>query len=221
MFDLADKEKEIKDETVESNEETKENLEVNVENEDLSNKDDKKNKDKSSKLEHKYQEEIKKLTEENKKLTEDNKNLRNEYLKCLAEVENTKKRLKDESIKDKKYSSQKVIGELINPIDMFVKILDMPTSNPEVSNYQIGFKMIANQLVDIMKGEGLAPIKSLGEKFDPTFMQAVETKEDLDKEEDIVLSVMQEGYMYKDRVLRPAMVVVNKKNKEEEKKEEE
>ncbi len=166
-----------------------------------------KEKEKFDKLEKKYLDDI-------KKLEEDNKNLRNEYLKCLAEVENTKRRLKEESIKDRKYASQKVVGELINPIDMLVKIIDMPASSPEVQNYQIGFKMIANQLVDILKAEGLAPVKALGEKFNPAFMQAVETKEDSEKDDEIVLSVMQEGYMYKDRVLRPAMVVVNKKNVE-------
>ena len=164
-----------------------------------------KEKEKLEKLEKKYLDDIKKLEEDNQKL-------RNEYLKCLADVENTKRRLKEESVRDRKYASQKVVGELINPIDMLVKILDMPASNPEVQNYQMGFKMIANQLVDILKSEGLAPVKALGEKFDPAFMQAVETKEDPEKEDDIVLSVMQEGYMYKDRVLRPAVVVVNKKN---------
>lgn len=182
--------------------------------EEPESKKDKRNKEKEKfdKLEKKYLDDI-------KKLEEDNKNLRNEYLKCLAEVENTKRRLKEESIKDRKYASQKVVGELINPIDMLVKIIDMPASNPEVQNYQIGFKMIANQLVDILKSEGLAPVKALGERFNPAFMQAVETKEDPEKDDEIVLSVMQEGYMYKDRVLRPAMVVVNKKNVE--KKEEE
>ena len=147
-----------------------------------------KEKEKFDKLEKKYLADI-------KKLEEDNKNLRNEYLKCLAEVENTKRRLKEESIKDRKYASQKVVGELINPIDMLVKIIDMPASSPEVQNYQIGFKMIANQLVDILKAEGLAPVKALGEKFNPAFMQAVETKEDSEKDDENVLSVMQEGNM--------------------------
>ncbi len=191
------------EETQESN--TEDSIKEEVKKEDTKKEKKNKEKEKFEKLEKKYLEDIKKLEEDNQKL-------RNEYLKCLAEVENTKRRLKEESIKDRKYASQKVVGELINPIDMLVKILDMPASNPEVQNYQIGFKMIANQLVDILKSEGLAPVKALGEKFDPAFMQAVETKEDPEKEEDIVLNVMQEGYMYKDRVLRPAMVVVNKKN---------
>ena len=154
------------------------------------------------------------------KLEADYAELKNEYLKVYAEMENTKRRLNEQAIKDRKYASQNVVGELINPIDMLIKIVNMPSENPEVKNYQIGFQMIANQLLDVLKAEGLAHIESLGKEFDPKVMQAVETCES--DEDNKVLKVMQEGYMYKDRVLRPAMVVVGKKKQEvkEENKEE-
>ncbi|MBQ3253794.1 MAG: nucleotide exchange factor GrpE, partial [Acholeplasmatales bacterium] len=137
---------------------------------------------------------------------------KNEYLKAHAETENFKKRTNEQAMKDRKYASQKVIGELIQPIDMLVQIVNYPATNPEVANYQIGFQMIANQLVDILKGEGLSSIEAIDKEFDPKIMEAVQTEENLEKEDNIVLKVMQPGYMYKDRVLRPAMVVVNKKN---------
>jgi len=182
----------------------------------------KKNDKKEKKDKHK--EEKLKLEKKIEELEAELKVQKNEYLKVFAEMENTKKRLKDEAIKDRKYASQKVIGELINPVDMLIQIVNMPASTPEVQNYQMGFQMIANQLVDILKGEGLAPVEALGKEFDPKMMQAMETEWDSEKPEGVVLKVMQTGYLYKDRVLRPAMVVVNKKNeevKEEEKKEEE
>ena len=154
------------------------------------------------------------------KLEADYATLKNDYLKVYAEMENTKRRLNEQAIKDRKYASQNVVGELINPVDMLIKIVNMPSDNPEVKNYQIGFQMIANQLLDILKNEGLAHIESLGKEFDPKTMQAVETEESEDDNK--VLKVMQEGYMFKDRVLRPAMVVVGKKKEEsKENKEEE
>ncbi len=146
------------------------------------------------------------------KLEADYKELKNEYLKVYAEMENTKRRLNEQAVKDRKYASQNVVGELINPIDMLIKIVNMPSDNPEVKNYQIGFQMIANQLLDILKSEGLSHVESLGKEFDPKTMQAVETCES--EEDNKVVKVMQEGYMYKDRVLRPAMVVVGKKKEE-------
>jgi len=160
-----------------------------------------------------------KYKEQLDKLEAEYATLKNDYLKVYAEMENTKRRIKDEAIKDRKYASQKVVGELIGPVDMLLQIVNMPAPTPEIQNYQIGFQMIANQLLDILKNEGLAPIEALGKDFDPSLMQAVQTEETEDSE-NIVLKVMQPGYMYKDRVLRPAMVTVSKKKSEEKKEEE-
>lgn len=166
----------------------------------------------------KEQEKIEKLEEEIRKLKEDNAKLKNDYLKAYADSQNFQKRINDQAIKDRKYASQNVIGELINPIDMLVQIVNMPAPSPEIQNYVIGFQMITNQLTDILKNEGLAPIEAkVGVEFDPKTMQAVETSNLDDVDDNKVTKVMQSGYMYKDRILRPAMVVVNKKPKEEAK----
>lgn len=204
------KDEELKEDSIDSVDATDE-----VEPKENESKKEKKNK---------HKEELDKLNKKIADLEEQLKFQKNEYLKVFAEMENTKKRLKEEAIKDRKYASQNVVGELVNPIDMLVQIVNMPATTPEVQNYQMGFQMIANQLVDILKGEGLAPIEAMGKEFNPKQMQAMETTWDSEKPEGIVLKVMQNGYLYKDRVLRPAMVVVNKKVEEpklEEKKEEE
>lgn len=148
------------------------------------------------------------------KLEEELKEKENEYLKVFAEMENTKRRLKDESIKDRKYASQKLVGELIAPMDMLVQIVNSEAPSPEIANYLIGFKMIANQLLDVLKQDGLKDIKALNQPFDPMTMQAMSVEENEDVEDNLVVKVLQAGYLYKDRVLRPAMVVVNKKNNE-------
>lgn len=145
------------------------------------------------------------------KLEEELKNQHNEYLKVYAEMENTKKRLKDEAIKDRKYASQKIVGELVNPLDMLVKIVNSEAPSPEIANYLIGFKMIANQLMDVLKQDGLKEVEALNKEFDPNTMQAMSVEETDEVEENMVLKVMQSGYLYKDHLLRPAMVVVSKK----------
>ena len=165
----------------------------------------------------KYKEQIAKLEEELKIQ-------KNEYLKVFAEMENTKKRLKEDAIKERKYASQKVVSELVDPIDMLVKVINFGSPNPEIQNYLYGFKMIADKLVEILKGEGLDEVKALNQEFDPKTMEAMAIVENDDLEEDIVVEVKQTGYMYKDRLIRPAMVVVSKKTKKEnneERKEEE
>ena len=201
MLKLSDNIKtEVKEEEIQIEEDAQEELE-----DKKKAKKEKKSKDK---------EKIEKLEADVLALQKEVQSWKNEYLKAHAETENFKKRTNEQAIKDRKYASQKVIGELIQPIDMLLQIVSYPAPNPEVANYQIGFQMIANQLLDILKSEGLAPITALDKEFDPNVMQAVAVEENPEKEENIVLKVMQPGYMYKDRVLRPAMVVVNKKNTE-------
>ena len=167
----------------------------------------------------KYKEQIAKLEEELKVQ-------KNEYLKVFAEMENTKKRLKEDAIKERKYASQKVVSELVDPIDMLVKVINFGSPNPEIQNYLYGFKMIADKLVDILKTEGLGEVVALNQKFDPKTMEAMSIVENDEFEEDTVVEVKQTGYTYKDRLIRPAMVVVSKKTKKneeiiEERKEEE
>ena len=190
-------------------------------------KEEKKTDKKSAKKEKKSkeQERIEKLEIENEKLKAEVANWKNEYLKAHADSQNFQKRINDQAIKDRKYASQGIVGNLVGPIDMLVQIVNMPAPTPEVANYQIGFQMIANQLADILKGEGLAPIScKVGDEFNPQTMQVVETVNDANLENNKVVKIMQPGYMFKDRLLRPAMVVVNKieePKKEENNKEEE
>ena len=186
-------------------EEVKEETEK-VESEKTETKTKKEKKDK-------YKEQIQKLEEELKVQ-------KNEYLKVFAEMENTKKRLKEEAIKERKYASQKVISELINPIDMLVKIVEFGSPNPEIQNYLFGFKMITDQLVNILQAEGLSEVQALNKEFDPKTMDAMSIVENDELEENTVVEVKQAGYMYKDRLVRPAMVVVSKKSKKEESVEE-
>ena len=86
--------------------------------------------------------------------------------------------------------------------------------NPELKNYLIGFKMINDQIFDILEEEGLKLIKTDGEKFDPMYHYAVEKEEDKEKENGIILKTTQTGYLFKDRVIRPAMVTVNEWSEE-------
>lgn len=204
-------------------EEIKEDIKDQVEeksDEKVEAKEAKETKKEKKEKKSKEQEKIEKLEVEIAKLKEENAKLKNEYLKAHADSQNFQKRINDQAIKDRKYASQGVIGELINPIDMLIQIVNMPAPSPEIQNYVIGFQMITNQLTDILKNEGLAPIEAkVGKEFDPNKMQAVETSNDESMEDNVITKVMQPGYMYKDRVLRPAMVVVNKKVVKEETKE--
>ena len=70
-------------------------------------------------------------------------------------------------------------------------------------------KPIYNQLMDILKKEGVEPIEALGKKFNPLEHEALDKKEVLDEKEDnMVVEELQKGYMIHNRVLRPSKVKV-------------
>ena len=150
-----------------------------------------------------------KLKAEIAQLNEKIKSDAEEYLKARADLDNTRRRVYQDAEDVKKYASKNLINELVNPIDMLFKVVDYKSENPEVQNYVFGFKMITDQIKAILEKDGLKEIKALNEKFDPNFHQAMSKEKRDGVEPGIVIEVIQTGYMYKDRLLRPAMVKVS------------
>ena len=92
---------------------------------------------------------------------------------------------------------------------MLVKVSNMENNNPEINNFLIGFKMISKQIADILEADGLKEIDALGKDFDPALHHAIEKEHQDGVEPGKVIQVMQAGYTYKDRLLKPAMVKVS------------
>jgi molecular chaperone GrpE len=74
--------------------------------------------------------------------------------------------------------------------------------------YRKGFEMIRAQLWHALAKQGLQPIEAVGKPFDPHLHHAIENVPTADKPEGTVIGEMQTGYLFHDRVLRPAMVRV-------------
>jgi molecular chaperone GrpE len=153
--------------------------------------------------------------EEISALQDEVKRLNDQYLRTLAESENFKKRINDERIRERKYGAQGLMEKLVSVLDVFDKAVNIETKDEQIKNFLIGFTMINQQLQQILADEGVKKIEALNKKFDPLYHHAIETASEDDFDEDIILEEVQTGYMFKDRILRPALVKVNKKNKEE------
>ena len=150
------------------------------------------------------------------KLEIENKVLKEEYLKSKAELENFKKRMNEEKIQDRKYASTNLINDLLIPLDQLKKVVEMPTDNEVLKNFLIGFKMINDNIFQVLENDGLKEIEALNKSFDPRYHHAVEKISDENYENGLVMEVVQVGYMYKERVLRPAMVKVNEWSEDNE-----
>ncbi len=148
--------------------------------------------------------------------------LKEKYFRTLAEIENYKKRVNEDLKRERKYAGFSLASRLIDSIEIFNQALNMETDDKNLQNFLYGFKMIDEMIFNAMKDEGVSVIDTkVGDTFDPTKQEAVDIEYDPEKPENTVLQVRKKGYLFKDRILRPSMVVINIKPKEEEKESEE
>ena len=159
----------------------------------------------------KLNEEMLKLEEEINALMDQNKGLEEKVKLAQAELINYRKRKDDEVESLLKYANTGIITEILPIIDTFEKVINKDDVSDEFKNYLVGFKMIYNNLCDILKKYGVEEINRVGQIFDPNLEQALLVDNDPTKEDDIVLEVLLKGYKLKDRVIRPASVKINQK----------
>lgn len=171
---------------------------------DLSDYAKKKQKDKNKPKNPKIEELEKKLQETN-----------NSLLRIKADYENYKKRVEKEKIDIRKYASMDLISELLISLDQLKIVCDYPVENELLKNYLIGFKMINDKIFETLQNNGLKELEVLNKPFDPITSHAIEKKYIENKEPNIVIQEIQKGYMYKEKLLRPAMVKVSDEKPEE------
>lgn len=132
-----------------------------------------------------------------------------DYYKVFADMENLKRRLEKEHQNSLKFMMQSFIEELLPVVDNFERSLNVENPSEEVQTFLKGYKMIFDQLMAILKKNGVEVIEAQGKEFDPNYHQAVMTANDENYGHNIVVQELQKGYMLKDRVIRASLVKVN------------
>ena len=148
---------------------------------------------------------------DNKELEDKIKNLEEALLRSQAELINYKRRKDEETNRIIKYAEEDILKGSLPILDNFERAIGMDDDNleDEVSKFLEGFKLMYKQIKDLLEKFEVKEIDCLGKEFDPALEQAVVIDHDETKESGVVTVVLQKGYMYKDRVLRTAMVKVN------------
>lgn len=144
------------------------------------------------------------------KLTEELDASKDQYLRAIAEMDNLRKRLARERSDLLKYGAESLLNDMLPVLDSFDKACENGdrTKSGEGSQYLQGMLLVQKQLTDVLERHGLKPVEAVGQNFDPNIHQAIQK---IDSDEVDVEMVQQEysrGYMYHDRLLRPAMVSV-------------
>ncbi|MBT8847820.1 nucleotide exchange factor GrpE [Lactobacillus delbrueckii subsp. bulgaricus] len=172
-------------------------------------KDDKKVKDDKEEVAKLADVELDQLKAEVAALTQKNKDLEDKYLRSQAEIQNAQRRYSKERADLVKYESQRLGKDILSSVDNLERALQVKADDEASRQLKKGIEMTLEGLVRALKDNGIEEIKADGEKFDPTLHQAVQSvPAENDDQKGHVVQVLQKGYVYKDRTLRPAMVVV-------------
>lgn len=142
-------------------------------------------------------------------LQKEKDDLEDKYLRSQAEMQNMQNRYNKERAQLIKYESQSLAKDVLPAMDNLERALATKVDDEASKQLKKGVQMTLDSLVTAMKDHGISEIIAEGVKFDPNLHQAVQTvAAENDDQKDHVVRVLQKGYLYKDRTLRPAMVVV-------------
>jgi molecular chaperone GrpE len=149
------------------------------------------------------------LERENQELKEKNDQL----LRHVAEVENFKKRLEKERADLREFANESLIKDLLPVVDNLELAITHGRQQESGSALLEGVENVLKGFLQVITKFGATPIQALGEKFDPAFHNAVMQQEDDSVADQTVIQELQKGYLLKNRLLRPAMVVVARKQR--------
>ena len=135
--------------------------------------------------------------------------MEDKYLRAEAEMQNMTKRFKNEQAQLLKYEGQKLATEILPVMDNLNRALQIEVEDEGSAQLKHGIEMVAKDMEKALKDNKITKIEALNQPFDPTKHQAVKSVPvEKGQKAETVVEVYQDGYMLKDRVLRPAMVVV-------------
>ncbi|MBS0634096.1 MAG: nucleotide exchange factor GrpE [Verrucomicrobia bacterium] len=149
------------------------------------------------------------VPDEMEKLKVELAEFKDKYFRALAETENTRKRLQKEKIESQSYAIQDVVLDFLQPLDHFEQALNASqNASDDVKHWAIGFRMILQQLKQVIQDNGISTYEAVGEMFDPHLHEAIETEETTAFSEGTVTQEFTRGYKMGTRVIRPAKVKV-------------
>lgn len=138
-----------------------------------------------------------------------NDQLDDQFLRAQAEIRNMSNRNKKEREQILKYDGQHLAKDILPVLDNLQRALEVEVADEGGQQLKKGIEMVHQAMRKALKDNNITEIEALNKKFDPNLHQAVQTvPKQPDQDADTVVRVLQQGYMLKDRVLRPAMVIV-------------
>ena len=179
---------------------------------------EKKPKQTEDKLSEQTENKVEDSSKENELSSEDKiKDLEDKLIRAYAEMENQRRRFEKEKDDAFEYGGFAFAREALNLIDNLVRSKVSLENDETLKNTEAlkktteHLEVIYKDIISIFKKNNIEEIKSIDQKLDPNFHQAMMEIEDENKEPGIIVQEIQKGFVIKDRLLRPALVAVSKK----------
>lgn len=141
------------------------------------------------------------------KLRAEKEDLMQTLVRRQADFENFRKRTERDRSEEARRGVERVVTDLIPVLDAFDLAL-RGHDDPAYEEYRKGVTLIRKQLWDVLARHGVQRIESAGKMFDPHMHQAIERVESTELADGSIVNVLQDGYLFHGRVLRPAIVRV-------------
>ncbi|WP_119344662.1 nucleotide exchange factor GrpE [Facilibium subflavum] len=135
-----------------------------------------------------------------------------ESLRALAEMENTRRRAQKDVGNAHKYALEKFADALLPVLDSMEKAVETANTSEDIKAMAEGVSLTQKMLLDTMDKFGIVQINPVGESFDPNKHEAMAMQPNPEMKDNQVMSVFQKGYALNNRVVRPARVLVVKNN---------
>jgi len=130
-------------------------------------------------------------------------------LRKAAEFENYKRRTENDQLNLLKYAAESVIIKLLSTVDDLERSLAHMTDETDVNKIKEGIQLVYNKLIKTLDEQGVKKIESIGKPFSVEFHEALMQRADDSVPPHTVIDELETGYIYKDRVIRHAKVIVS------------
>lgn len=130
-------------------------------------------------------------------------------VRAMAEVDNIRRRAERDVESAYKYSSEKIIGNLLPVVDSLEQAIQLSDSKADASMRE-GLELTMKLLLDALEKQGVQQLNPMGESFNPQEHEAMSMQELAGATSNTIIMVFQKGYKLNERVIRPARVIVAK-----------
>ena len=153
--------------------------------------------------------ELKQKDEQIKLLESERDGLKDRFIRKVAEFDNYKRRTDQDLMNILKYSGEQIVVRILPIIDDLERSLQHSNESTDKKVFAQGIQLIYEKFIKILREQGINKMETTGTNFDVMLHDALIQQESKDFPANTILQEIQAGYLYKDKVIRHAQVIVS------------